>query len=162
MLTQTAGAPYVLRRSVAPIMAFAIPMPLVTILAAYACYVSKAWHSLIYTLLPWLPLLPWIYLQQRYKVSFTPTTVVREAAGLEPLSIDFDAIEKVKVKTRSVGEGLSIARPFRRISIYAPRKGGEDDFIDVSLKHFLRADIVALVRAIRARRPDLELPRHWI
>jgi hypothetical protein len=36
------------------------------------------------------------------------------------------------------------------------------EFIDVSLKHFNAVDIRLLVRAIRAARPELELPPAWL
>ena len=40
--------------------------------------------------------------------------------------------------------------------------GRDNQFIDVSLKHFVNEDIRKLMHLIHERRPDLSLPKNWI
>jgi hypothetical protein len=49
---------------------------------------------------------------------------------------------------------LSFRRPTRRITIY----GKDQQHLDVSLKHFVMADIRRLMQEIKKERPDLTLP----
>lgn len=157
-----AEPPYVLRHSVAPFLAFAIPMALVAVIGLYAAYATGTASFLGYFLVPFAFYIPWVMLIRRYKISFTSTTVFRQASGMTPLSIDVDAIRTVKLESGGTEDRFWIRRPFRRISIYANASGKDDSFIDVSLKHFVLEDIQKLMRAIQARRPDLQLPHQWI
>lgn len=49
------------------------------------------------------------------------------------------------------------SRPFRRIVIQGSGHA-EDDFIDVSMRHFRAEDISQLIGVVRSHRPDLEIP----
>jgi hypothetical protein len=153
---------FVLRYSAAPYLAFAFPLMLVTALGGVASFTARTFSFFGYFLVPWAFYATWVLLLRRYVVSFTPKKIFRRAAGLQPISIDIDAIRSVRLETRGADELLSIRRPFRRISIYAGKSGDGSDFIDVSLKHFVAADIRLLMRAIHTRRPDLPLPRQWL
>ena len=55
----------------------------------------------------------------------------------------------------------TFSRPMRRIVIYAKHADG-GKFIDVSLKHFVAADVRRLMKLIHERRPDLAVPVKWL
>jgi hypothetical protein len=72
-------------------------------------------------------------------------------------SIKIANISSIQQEVSNARTAASLRRPFRRIAIYAPSKDGTD-FIDISLKHFVHADIKKLLEIIRSKRPDLSVP----
>jgi hypothetical protein len=72
-------------------------------------------------------------------------------------SIKFANINSIQQKVSNARTAASLRRPFRRIAIYAPSKEGAD-FIDISLKHFVHADIKKLLEIVKSERPDLSVP----
>jgi len=110
----------------------------------------------------WLLFAPLVYIGLKYKVYWKDNEICQEASGGPKVCIAYGEITRLALETSKPAELPSSSRPFRRIAIYGGNVGNFDSFIDVSLKHFVADDIRKLMRAIRARRSDLELPNDWL
>jgi hypothetical protein len=151
--------PQQLRRTIAPYVGQLIIFSLVT-LGVLLVSVQKHVLSLILPVpIMWLLFAFLVCIGLRYRIVWTNNEVCQRASGGSNVCIEYGQITRITSEVSKPGEWFAASRPFRRIVIYA--QGGEDKFIDVSLKHFLADDIRELMRAIRIRRPDLELPSHW-
>lgn len=75
---------------------------------------------------------------------------------MKDLTLALKDIARVRLET-----GVKPGRPLQRL-VLCP-SDGRDQFtcIDVSLKHFSAEDIRELLQMIRAKRPELELPKGW-
>jgi hypothetical protein len=99
----------------------------------------------------------YVYFGMKYRVLWNKECVVMRASGGPERSILFDEITRVKNEVSNASDLQAQSRPFRRIAIYG-RKHDSNARIDVSLRHFDLNDIDLLLTAIRAQRPDLEVP----
>jgi hypothetical protein len=148
----------VLRHSLRPYVAFALPLLVVTGIGAIASAKSGQWTSLWYVVVVWVFFLLWSFFLTRYQIAWNHEAITQKAAGGPGVTIDIGAITKVRLETSGAATLLSFRRPFRRISIYA----NDHKFIDVSLIHFLAEDIHALMRFVHEQRPDIALPKNWL
>jgi hypothetical protein len=87
------------------------------------------------------------------------TDLVDDAGTLT--KIKANEITNVVQETSDLQTLATFSTPMRRIAIYARHADG-GKFIDVSLKHFVAADVRRLMKAIHDRRPDLEIPKGWL
>ena len=152
-----------LRRSARPYVAFAIPLVLVLL---FFLIVSIRTHQ---PATPWFEVFGvfaalyagWAYFQVRYRVLWSAEGILQKASGLPDIAIRMEEIGWVHLES-GISSGGRRGRPFRRIAIYSGEPGERRRCIDVSLKHFESDDIRYLMRAIHARRPDLQLPDRWV
>ena len=96
-----------------------------------------------------------------YRVWLEDGVIHQRAFGMSRVSIGIDEITSVGRQVSNAAELARMNRPFRRICIEASTNVGKK-FIDVSLKHFVRADIKELMNVINQARPDLVMPKGWI
>lgn len=153
--------PQQLKRTIDPYTGQLIILSLVTLGAVFVAITKKTWGLLVAVLIGWLLFGFLVCLGLRYRISWDSDEVCQQASGGRDVHIKYDDVVRVVSETSKPGEWLAASRPLRRIVIYAKGLGGEDRFIDVSLKHFQADDIRSLMRAIRARRPDLSIPTKW-
>ena len=113
------------------------PWPIALIWGLYACYVF------LFCI--------------KYRVLWNESSVTMKAAGCNR-DIPFDEITDMRYEVADPSEFLAQSRPFRRIVIRGRSHAG-DARVDVSLRHFRRADIEELLTAIRRSRPDLTVPQ---
>lgn len=95
-----------------------------------------------------------------YRISLRDGVIHQRAFGLPSVSIPLRAITSVGNRVSNAQKLLLENRPLRRLTIRGGQAGSEN-FIDVSLKHFVEEDIRSLIGAIRNARPDLVMPRGW-
>jgi len=135
-------------------------MFLVTVLVGWVSVVRHDSGAVVPLALIWLLFLCWTWIGTRYRVFWTDDAIIRRASGLPELTLYVRDICRVHIETGSAGRPFR--RPFNRITI-CPRGGADEkSCIDVSLKHFVADDIRTLMRAIKAARPDLDLPSRWL
>ena len=151
-----------LRRTIAPYTGQIAILALVTLSMSFVSIWKHAWGLILSTPVMWLLFAPLVYFGSKYKIYWTSNDICQQASGGPRVCIQYGEIARIALETSKPGELLAASRPFRRIAIYAENPHGEGKFIDVSLKHFVADDIRELMRAIHARRPDLELPKHWV
>lgn len=101
-----------------------------------------------------------VFIGTRYRVSVRDGTIVQKAFAKKTVTIPFSDIATLISDHSTVKEAAQMNRPFRRIVVASSASSGSKT-IDVSQKHFARADIQRLLAEIRAARPDLQLPKHW-
>jgi len=112
----------------------------------------------------WLPIVPWVLFGAftfcfglKYRVFWDNQRLVMRASGGADRCIRFDEIISVRKEISSASDVLAQSRPFRRI-VVCGRKQNPDARVDISLRHFDLRDIAQLLAAIRASRPDLDIP----
>jgi hypothetical protein len=96
-----------------------------------------------------------------YRVWLEDGVIHQRAFAMSRVSIGIDEITSVGRQVSNAAELARMNRPFRRICIEASTNVGKR-FIDVSLKHFVHADIKELMNVIHQARPDLVMPKGWI
>jgi len=96
-----------------------------------------------------------------YRISLRDNTITQRAFGKRNVSISIQDITSVGTEISDLKTLVQMNRPFRRIVIAALRDGHAAT-IDVSMKHFVMADIRKLMRLIHSARPDLILPSRWL
>jgi hypothetical protein len=151
-----------LRRDAAPYLIFGAFFVLATLVGLYASVRTADWTFMKYYALIWLLYFPWMFIVSRYRIFWRDGVIIQKASGMADVSIRVEEIARIRQETSNVGTLVRLRRPFRRITIYAEERDGGSKFIDVSLKHFVADDVRKLMRAIHSRRPDLELPKHWV
>jgi hypothetical protein len=157
----SSNQPQQLRRTIDPYMGLLIILSLVTLGALFVSVQKHVLSLILPVPIIWLLFAFLVFIGLRYRIVWTNNEVCQRASGGSNVCIEYGQITRIISEVSKPGDWLAASRPFRRIAIYAEDPGGEDKFIDVSLKHFLADDIRELMRAIRIRRPDLELPPHW-
>jgi hypothetical protein len=100
------------------------------------------------------------FLNSRYQIFLENAEITMRAASLSadpkaPTSIKISDITLIKREVSDVHTTVKLKRPFQRISIYDK---SDNKFIDISLKHFLMQDIRKLMKLIKEKRPDLDVP----
>ena len=101
-----------------------------------------------------------LFLNNRYQVFLEDSVITMRAASLTNnprafTSIKIEDITKIKSEVSDLHTTVKLRRPFRRIAVYDDR---HEKFIDISLKHFVMEDIIQLLKVIKEKRPDLEVP----
>ena len=98
-----------------------------------------------------------IYFNLAYRIAWVNGIITMRAHGISPVSVKVADISKVVQESSRGGEWLQMNRPTARLTIYGPDK----TYIDVSMKHFVSADIVDLLDRIHECRPDLQMPAYY-
>lgn len=96
-----------------------------------------------------------------YRIALHDGVITQRAFGMPRVSISLDEITSVGKETSNAKELLRMNRPFRRICITAGHARARKS-IDVSIKHFVAADIETLIAAIHEARPDLAISAQWL
>lgn len=102
-----------------------------------------------------------VWFGMRYRIFLNDVEIIQKAVAGNLTKIKIDEITDIVQETSDLQTLATFSRPMRRIVIYAKHTDG-GKFIDVSLKHFMTADIRKLMGAIHQRRPDLTLPKQWL
>jgi hypothetical protein len=97
----------------------------------------------------------------RYRIYWDNGQIIQKAVAGNLTKITTNEITEVVQETSDIQTLLTFSRPMRRIVFYA-RHADAGKYIDVSLKHFVAADIRKLMNAVHDRRPDLVLPQQWL
>jgi hypothetical protein len=100
-------------------------------------------------------------LGMRYRISLRDNTITQQAFGKRNVSISIRDVSSVGTEVSDAKTFVQMNRPMRRIVIASVRDG-QATTIDVSMKHFLMADIRKLMRIIHSARPDLNVPTMWL
>jgi hypothetical protein len=103
----------------------------------------------------------YVFLGMRYRISLRDNTITQRAFGKRNVSISIRDISSVGTEVSDAKTFVQMNRPMRRIVIASVRDGHATT-IDVSMKHFLMADIRKLMRIIHSARPDLNVPNKWL
>jgi len=103
----------------------------------------------------------YVFLGLRYRISLRDNTITQRAFGKPNISIAIRDISSVGAQVSDPKTFVQMNRPFRRIVIASVRDG-HTTTIDVSMKHFLMADIRRLMQIIHSARPDLNVPNEWL
>jgi hypothetical protein len=136
-------------------------LALVTLGQLFVSIEKHVWALALSAPVMWLFFGFLVYIGLRYRIFWTDEEVCQEASGAPRVCIMYGQITTVTSEISKPSELFAASRPFRRIVISTENSRGEGKFIDVSLKHFAADDIRKLMRTIRERRPDLELPKQW-
>jgi len=148
-----------LHRTVTPYVGQSAIIAAVTVLLAFVAIMKAQWGLLWAVGLIWvLFALYVIFSGLKYRIFWNEEGLTMSASGGADRRISFDEITEVRRETAKTDEFLSQARPFRRLVVLGPRRD-PDTRIDISLRHFRASDIDRLMTEIRARRPDLTLPK---
>lgn len=150
-----------MRRSVQPYAAFGLILVALTALMGFIWIKTRDAGALEWLPIGWLFLGAIVFLGSRYRISFLDGVIVQRAFGAGQVRISTDEITKIQQETSNLGTLVRLNRPFRRITIYGGQHRGKVDYIDVSLKHFVREDVRRLMDAIKRHRPDLTTPTQW-
>jgi hypothetical protein len=101
------------------------------------------------------------YGDTRYRIFWQDGEIKQISANKYVTTIRTSDITRVAQERSDLQTRLKLRRPADRISIYGGR-GDEQKHIDVSLRHFVAADIRKLMQAVHDQRPDLPLPQNWV
>jgi hypothetical protein len=145
-----------LRRSMAPFVVMAVVLGGISVFTFIEGYAKDHSGTIGANLMLWALFVGVAYFGSRYRIYWSDDSVRQLASGKATVTIPMANIDRVNHEI-----SIKAGRPFRRLAIY-PKNRPEVEFIDVSLKHFNAVDIRLLVRAIRAARPELELPPAWL
>ena len=74
------------------------------------------------------------------------------------ITIAIPDIKSIKQESSFKEKKNGISRAMSRISIYDK----DNNFVDISLKHFQPEDIRKLMMSIHSIRPELDFPKAWI
>ena len=96
-----------------------------------------------------------IFFGMYYRIILLDNCILQKAWGVNTISIEICDIKSIKLETGVIQKG-SVHRPLRRISIYNSNSS-EAKFIDISLKHFVKDDIIYILMMIKTIRSDLVL-----
>jgi Ca2+/Na+ antiporter len=103
----------------------------------------------------------YVFLGMRYRISVRDNTITQQAFGKRNVSIGIRDVSSVATEVSDAQAFVQMNRPMRRIVITSVRDGHATT-IDVSIKHFLTADIRKLMQIIHLARPDLNVPNKWL
>ena len=153
---------FALRHNITPYIGFPIILSPILFLSSYVGITKNDWGGFWAFLLIFCAFFPaYVLFSLRYRVWIADDALHMQAAtwNFKPnvRSIKIANISSIQQEVSNARTAASLRRPFRRIAIYAPSKDGTD-FIDISLKHFVHADIKKLLEIIRSERPDLSVP----
>jgi len=102
-----------------------------------------------------------LYGDTRYRIFWHDGEIEQISANKYVTTIPVSEITRIGQEKSDLRTRLSLRRPADRIAIYA-EGAGETKHIDVSLRHFVAADIRRLMRVIHERRPELAVPKNWL
>lgn len=103
----------------------------------------------------------WVFLGMWYRIFLRENTITMRAFGKRNVSIAIQEISLVGTEVSDAKTLMKMNRPMRRIVIASVRNGSTR-VIDVSLKHFVMADVRKLMGIIHSARPDLKVPAKWL
>lgn len=141
---------FALKRSANPYVALFIILSGVVLLQLYVLIKTHDWRPLAAAGVAWAFFAWIVFVGTRYRISWSHGKVTQRAFGKKDVVISAGEITAIKQETSGFSTLVRFNRPFRRITIYS-----DNDFIDVSLKHFAAQDVRDLIRRIEALRPDL-------
>lgn len=146
-----------LRRSIKPYVGQVLILVIVTGWVVFVAVFKHQWKLTVPIPVIWFFFIILLYFGMAYQISWNEEEICQEASGGR-ICIKFSDITNIEAEISKPLEFISASRPFRRISIYAENSESHLKYIDVSLKHFLTADIRQLMQVIHSRRPDLIIP----
>ena len=148
------GQDFALKRSIRPYLGELIIVGVITIGIIYIAIRTSTPALLEVVLVGFVLVLATHYADFRYRVFWRNGAVERIATNKSITTIKATDILRVVLETSDLTTMLTLSRPKRRITIY----GKDHERLDVSLKHFVTADIRRLMQEIHNERPDLSLP----
>lgn len=146
-----------LRRSIKPYVGQILILVIVTGWVVFIAVFRHQWKLTVPIPVIWIGFIVLLYFGMAYKISWNEEEVCQKASGGR-ICIKFSEITNIEAEISKPLELISASRPLRRISIYAENTGSHIKYVDISLKHFLMADIRQLLQVIHRRRPDLIMP----
>jgi hypothetical protein len=152
---------FALTRSIYPYRVYIIAGIIVTALSLFDAVTMHDINFIAMSGLLWLVLLATQYGNTRYRIFWHDGEIKQISANKYITTIDTSEIITIGQESAGLQERLRLRRPADRIAIYA-EKNGKTKHIDVSLRHFVAADIRKLMHAIHEQRPDLAIPKGWI
>ncbi len=99
-----------------------------------------------------------LFIGLKYQIYWNDTEIWQKASGGKDVHIKFEEIAEVRMETAKTSEWYAMSRPFHRLAVYGEPSGGSR-FLDISLRHFNLQDVHELTGIIKAKRPDLTLPK---
>jgi hypothetical protein len=145
---------HALHRTVTPYVGQTLIYALVTLALLLFALRGGVWGPFFATPIMWALYAVTVLIALRYKILWDENSICMKASGEKDTHLKFESITEIKLERATLSEMLRASSPFRRIAIY----GHGDHHVNVSLRHFRRIDIIALMSAIKARRPDLTIP----
>jgi hypothetical protein len=149
---------FTLKRSIKPYIGELLIIIIITIGLIYTSIIRSTLAPLELAFVGLLLTVATHYADFRYRIVWRNGEIERVATNNSITSIKASDISRVVLEESNPAAMLALTRPMRRIAIY----GKERERLDVSLKHFVPADIRQLMRVIHEQRPDLALPREWL
>jgi hypothetical protein len=153
---------FVLRRSVQPYVGFVGLMSIGTIFCLWS-FIRWSDLSFLWSILfLWTISSVWLCMGLSYRIAISGDALLQRAFGVRTIVLPLRLIKSVKLES-TLGarrKNSFVNRPFRRIVIC--NSADPEGYVDVSLKHFLAADIRALLQRIHAERPNVALPKDWM
>jgi hypothetical protein len=152
---------FVLRRSIYAYSLYLILCPGISALGLLAWYKTHDSGIFLASLLVWVFTAATLYGDTRYRIFWHNGEIKQISSDKFVTVINTSEITSVGQEKSDLQARLSLRRPLDRIAIYAGH-GADKRQIDVSLRHFVNADIRKLMQLIHERRPDLSLPQNWV
>jgi hypothetical protein len=153
---------FALRRSVQPYVGLLVIFGILMVTGAIVAIRINDWSGLE-TIVPSFCVFfgAIVFMGTRYRIYWDNGEIIQKAVAGNLTKIKVNEITNVIQETSDLQTLATFSRPMRRIAIYARHTDG-GKFIDVSLKHFVLADVRTLMRTIHDRRPDLQIPKGWL
>jgi hypothetical protein len=153
-------ANFVLRHSIVPYRTLGAFFLLLAFWGLYVSWKSGKWGTFESSLLICGIYSLQVLMGLWYRIWFEDDVIHQRAFRMPRVSIGFPEITSVGHEVSDAKQLAQMNRPFRRISIQSHRDG-VNKIIDVSLKHFVEADIRRLMIYIHQARPELPVPKGW-
>ena len=153
---------FILRRKIRPYVIGAAVAAVVSVGAVSWIVLAHDWRLLLSLEVGWIMIAVWIYVGMRYQLLWQDGAVVMKALGRPDVAIAPDEIIQIGMDTgpRMKLGGFNISA--QRIKILAKEPEADTKSVYVSLGHFVAPDLLRLMQAIGAGRPDLIFVRQWI
>jgi hypothetical protein len=146
---------FTLTRSIRPYLIDIVVFGSITIALIFVAIRDHSAMIILAILFSWLVVVATNYSNTRYRVSFKEGVIECITANKVRIIIKTSDISSVALETSDIKTLLQLNRPTHRVTLY----GKNHEYIDVSLKHFVAADIRRLMQEIQNERPDLILPK---
>lgn len=150
-----------LKHSIQPYTVIFIVISLIFLFGIYAAFLLNDWNSWWWPLLAlFIYILKIYFFDLHYSIFYNNETITMQVATWLPTSealtsVKIADITEIRNETSDLRTLVARRRVSQRIAIYDKPN---QKFIDVSLKHFTRDDILKLLQYIKVRRPDLNIP----